>query len=102
MGGLFLTFFTYSGEASVANGNTYTLFSIAAVVLGGVTLSGGAGSAIGAIFGALAFRTIGDLLFVFDLEPLWQPLFQGFILLLAVSLGAFRLLRIRNRLDVFR
>ena len=45
------------------------------------------------------FRTIGDLLFVFDLEPLWQPLFQGLILLVAVSLGAPRLLRVRNRLD---
>jgi ribose transport system permease protein len=102
MGGLFLTCFTYSGEASAANGNTYTLYSIAAVVLGGVSLFGGTGSAIGAIFGALAFRTIGDLLFVFDLEPLWQPLFQGCILLLAVSLGAVRLLRLRNRLDLFR
>ncbi len=49
------------------------------------------GSAVGAIFGALAFRTIGDLLFVFDLDPLWQPLFQGVVLLLAVSLGALRL-----------
>ena len=48
--GLFLTFFTYSGEASAANGNTYTLYSIAAVVLGGVSLFGGRGSAIGAIF----------------------------------------------------
>jgi ribose transport system permease protein len=102
IGGLFLTFFTYSGEASAANGNTYTLFSIAAVVLGGVSLYGGVGSAIGAIFGALAFRTIGDLLFVFDLEPLWQPLFQGVVLLLAVCLGSFRLLQIRNRLDYFR
>ena len=53
LGGLFLTFVTYSGEASAANGNTYTLFSIAAVVLGGVSLFGGSGSAIGAIFGAL-------------------------------------------------
>ena len=53
IGGLFLTFFTYSGEASLANGSTYTLFSIAAVVLGGVSLFGGVGSAIGAIFGAL-------------------------------------------------
>ena len=101
IGGLFLTFFTYSGEASAANGNTYTLYSIAAVVLGGVSLFGGVGSAIGAIFGAFAFRTIGDLLFVFDLEPLWQPLFQGVVLLLAVCLGAFRLLQIRNRLDYF-
>ena len=100
-GGLFLTFLTYSGEASAANGNTYTLYSIAAVVLGGVSLFGGAGSAIGAIFGALMFRTIGDLLFVFDLDPLWQPLFQGVILLAAVCLGSFRLFRIRNRLELF-
>jgi ribose transport system permease protein len=101
LGGLYLTFFTYSGEASLANGNTYTLYSIAAVVLGGVSLFGGTGSAIGAIFGALAFRTIGDLLFVFDIEPLWQPLFQGAVLLLAVCLGSARLFQIRNRLDLF-
>jgi ribose transport system permease protein len=101
IGGLFLTFFTYTGEAAYASGNAYTLFSIAAVVLGGVSLFGGRGSAIGAIFGALAFRTIGDLLFVFDFDPLWQPLFQGVVLLLAVSLGAFGLFRIRNRLDWF-
>lgn len=101
LGGLFLTFFTYTGEAAYASGNAYTLFSIAAVVLGGVSLFGGRGSAIGAIFGALAFRTIGDLLFVFDLEPLWQPLFQGVVLLIAVSLGAFTLFRVRNRLEWF-
>lgn len=101
LGGLYLTFITYSGEASLANGNTYTLYSIAAVVLGGVSLFGGTGSAIGAIFGALAFRTIGDLLFVFDIEPLWQPLFQGAVLLLAVCLGSARLFQIRNRLDLF-
>jgi ribose transport system permease protein len=101
MGGLFVTFITYSGEASYANGGTYTLFSIAAVVLGGVSLFGGVGSAIGAIFGALAFRTIGDLLFVFNLDPLWQPLFQGVVLLVVVCIGAARLFRIRNRLDLF-
>ena len=101
LGGLFLTFFTYTGEAAYASGNAYTLFSIASVVLGGVSLFGGRGSAIGAVFGALAFRTIGDLLFVFDFDPLWQPLFQGVILLIAVSLGAFALFRVRNRLEWF-
>ena len=100
-GGLMLTFITYSGEASAAIGGTYTLNSIAAVVLGGVSLFGGAGSAIGAIFGAFVLRTIGDLLFVFDMEPFWQPLFQGIILLAAVTLGSLRLLRIKNRLDLF-
>jgi ribose transport system permease protein len=101
MAGLFVTFITYTGEASAANGNTYTLYSIAAVVLGGVSLFGGSGSAIGAIFGALMFRTIGDLLFVFNVEPLWQPLFQGVVLSAAVCLGAVRLLRVRNRLDLY-
>ena len=99
--GLFLTFITYSGEASAANGSTYTLYSIASVVLGGVSLFGGSGSAVGAIFGALMFRTIGDLLFVFNVEPLWQPLFQGLVLFAAVCLGTARLLRIRNRLDLY-
>ncbi|HXW21090.1 MAG TPA: ABC transporter permease [Roseiarcus sp.] len=101
IGGLFLAFITYSGEASAASGGNYTLFSIAAVVLGGVSLFGGVGSAIGAIFGALIFRTVGDLLFVFNLDPLYQPLFQGVVLFLAVCLGSVRLFQVRNRLDLF-
>jgi ribose transport system permease protein len=101
MAGLFVTLITYTGEASAANASTYTLYSIAAVVLGGVSLFGGSGSAIGAIFGAFMFRTIGDLLFVFNVEPLWQPLFQGIVLSAAVCLGAARLLRVRNRLDLY-
>ena len=101
LGGLMLAFITYSGEASSSNAATYTLNSIAAVVIGGVSLFGGAGSAVGAIFGAFIFRTINDLLFVFNLDPLWQPLFLGIVLLVAVSLGSVRLLRLRNRLDLF-
>ena len=77
IGGLFLTFLTYSGEADMPQAGTYTLNSIAAVVLGGISLFGGTGSAIGAIFGALVFRTIGDLLFVFDVEPLLAAAVPG-------------------------
>ena len=102
IGGLLLTCVTYSGEASSAMGGSYTLNSIAAVVIGGTSLAGGAGSAIGSIFGAFVLRSIGDLLFVFDLEPLWQPLFQGTILLVAVSLGALQLLKVDNRLRLFK
>lgn len=101
IGGLILTFNTYSGEASAAIGGTYTLNSIASVVIGGTSLFGGWGSAIGSVFGAFVLRTIEDLLFVFDLPPLWQPLFQGVVLLVAISLGAVRVFRIRNRLELF-
>ncbi|MGF1619138.1 MAG: ABC transporter permease [Rhodomicrobiaceae bacterium] len=99
--GILLTFVTYSGEASASIGGTYTLNSIASVVIGGTSLMGGFGSAIGSIFGAFVLRSIEDLLFVMDLDPLWQPLFQGIVLLVAVSLGAFRLLRLSNRLKLF-
>jgi ribose transport system permease protein len=102
MGGLFLTFFTYTGEAAYASGNGYTLWSIAAVVLGGISLFGGRGSVIGAIFGAFAARTTGDMLFVFDVDPLWQPLLQGVVLMIAVSIGAIALVRVRNRLEWFQ
>jgi ribose transport system permease protein len=102
MGGLFLTFSTYSGEAAYQSGGSYTLWSIAAVVLGGVSLFGGRGSAIGAIFGAFAARTTGDMLFVFDVDPLWQPLLQGVVLMIAISIGAIGLLRVRNRLEWFQ
>ena len=99
--GLLLTCITYSGEANTVLGSTYTLNSIAAVVLGGTSLFGGSGGAIGSIFGAFVLRTIGDLLIIFDFDPLWQPLFLGVVLLAAVSLSSFRLLRVKNRLEIY-
>lgn len=101
LGGLYLTFVTSSGQADQAAAGTYTLNSIAAVVLGGVSLFGGRGSAVGAIFGALAFLTIKDLMFVLNVDPLYQPLLQGIILLIAVSIGSARLFQVRNRLELF-
>ncbi len=100
--GLLLTCITYSGEANSLLGGSYTLNSLASVVVGGTSLFGGSGGAIGSIFGAFVLRTIGDLLLVFDLDPLWQPLFLGVVLLVAVSLGSLRLLRIKNKLDIYK
>jgi ribose transport system permease protein len=100
--GLSLTALTYTGEARAALAADYTLNSIAAVVIGGTSLFGGTGSAIGSIFGAFVMRTVGDLLFVFDMNPVLQPLFVGIVLLFAVSLGSLRLLRIKNKLDLYR
>jgi ribose transport system permease protein len=101
LAGLLLSLEALSGEASAPQAGAYTLNSIAAVVVGGTSLFGGSGGMIGSVIGAFVLRTIGDLLFVFDAPPLWQPLFEGVILLAAVSLGAARVLRIRNRLELF-
>jgi ribose transport system permease protein len=47
-------------------------------------------------------RTVGDLLIVFDINPVLQPLFVGTVLLLAVCIGSLRLLRIKNKVDLYR
>jgi ribose transport system permease protein len=100
-GGLLLALISLSGEASASQGGLYTLNSIAAVAIGGTSLFGGSGGMIGSILGALVLRTISDLLFVFNAPALWQPLFQGLILLGAVCVGGLRVLRRKNQLDVF-
>ena len=98
MGGLFLGFQTLSGDAHISG--DYTLRSIAAVVIGGTSLLGGTGGAIGSIFGAYALRTITGVLFFSGVSPLTQPLYEGLVLLAAISLGAVRLLRVKNRLEL--
>jgi len=101
LAGLLLSLISLSGEASGPQAGLYTLNSIAAVVIGGTSLYGGAGGMVGSVLGAFVLRTIGDLLFVFDAPALWQPLFEGLILLAAVCVGALHVLRLRNRLDLF-
>lgn len=97
-GGLFLALQTLSGDAQV--GADYTLKSVAAVVIGGTSLAGGTGGAIGSIFGAYVLRTITGLLLFTGVSPLAQPLFEGVVLLGAIGLGALRLLSNRNRLEL--
>jgi ribose transport system permease protein len=108
-GGVYLAIQTGSGNADISQAGGYTLNSIAAVVIGGTSLFGGSGGAIGSVFGALALRAISFCFRVFDTDgpmgflanPLLQPIFEGVILLLAVSLGAARVFRVKNRLSLF-
>jgi ribose transport system permease protein len=109
LGGLYLAIQTGSGNADIPQAGGYTLQSIAAVVIGGTSLFGGSGGAIGSLVGALVLRAISFCFRVFDSDsavgflanPLLQPIFEGLILLLAVSVGAARVFRIKNRLSLF-
>jgi ribose/xylose/arabinose/galactoside ABC-type transport system permease subunit len=97
--GFFVAMVTLTGDAGV--GPSYTLNSIAAVVLGGVALSGGVGSPMGAVVGALILKTISSLMFFTGLPPLAQPFFEGAILAIAIVLGALNVFRHRSRLQAF-
>lgn len=83
--GLFLAASATAGDATT--GNSYTLSSIVAVVLGGVSLFGGRGSAIGAIAGAFITTLIVNILFFGHVNPLYQSFYEGLFLIIAVVLG---------------
>lgn len=101
-GGLYLAIQTSSGNADVTQAGAYTLNSIAAVVLGGTSLLGGIGGAIGSLIGALILRVISFYFRILSIDPLLQPLIEGVVLLAAVSLGALRTFRVKNKLELFR
>ena len=101
-GGLYLAIQTSSGNADIQQAGAYTLNSIAAVVLGGTSLLGGVGGAIGSLVGALILRVISFYFRILSIDPLLQPLIEGVVLLIAVSIGAIRTLRVRNKLELFR
>lgn len=98
LAGLFVSFVTTTGDAGIAP--SYTLNSIAAIVLGGVALRGGVGTLTGALVGAFILKTIAALMFFSGLPPLAQPFIEGLILALAIAIGGADVLRMRNRLDV--
>jgi ribose transport system permease protein len=99
-GGLFLSLQTLSGDASI--GLTYTMNSVAAAVIGGTTLAGGIGGAYGSVIGTYLLRTLRSIMFFAGVAPMAQPLFEGIILIVAISVGSIRLVSIKNRIDVFR
>lgn len=98
--GLFLTAQTLSGDATI--GGLFTLQSIAVVVLGGTSLFGGSGGVLGSIAGAFSLRLIGNILFFARVNPLQQPLWEGIVILIAVTAGVSRIFTVKNRLDTMR
>lgn len=56
----------------------YELDSIAAVVIGGTSLSGGRGSILGTVLGCLIIGVLNNGLFLLDVSPFWQQVVKGF------------------------
>jgi ribose transport system permease protein len=65
-------------------------FSIAAAVVGGVSLFGGTGRVPGAMIGAVLIAAVSDGMNVANVSSYWQPLVIGVIILAGVSLDTYR------------
>jgi len=64
----------------------YELDSIAAVVIGGTSLSGGRGSVAGTVLGCLIIGVLNNGLFLLNVSPFWQQVIKGLVILLAVAI----------------
>lgn len=73
---------TVSGDATIGSADTLT--AIAAPVIGGVSLMGGAGDAGGAIFGALFLALVVNTVFASQVGTFYQNLLSGGIILLGI------------------
>jgi simple sugar transport system permease protein len=71
-------------SAQVAAGQAFIFNSIMCVVIGGVLLTGGAGSVVGIVFGTLTFAIVNQGIFFSGLDPNYGSIIIGALLLIAV------------------
>ncbi|RFA18200.1 ABC transporter [Subtercola boreus] len=74
------------GVGDPAQGVSYTLTSITAVVLGGTSLLGGRGTFIGTLFGSILLIQVLNATTFLGLSQMWQYIFQGVLILAAAVL----------------
>jgi len=77
-------------SAQPALGSGYELEAIAAVVIGGTSLSGGKGSILGTVIGALIMSVLTNGLRILSVKQEWQTVIVGLVVILAVYADIMR------------
>lgn len=95
LSGIFYAFggFLEAGRIGSATNNLgfmYELDAIAACVIGGVSFSGGVGSVIGVVVGVIIFTLINYGLSYIGVNPYWQYIIKGSIIVLAVAIDSLK------------
>jgi len=83
LAGLVLT--ATNSASDINSGTSYTLISVAAVVMGGAALIGGVISPLGAVVGAVTLALIGSLLGMLSIPSNLNPATQGMLLLVILA-----------------
>jgi ribose transport system permease protein len=76
------------GSSQPAIGEAWLLTSVAASVIGGVSLTGGIGHPAGAILGAALIGIIENIIVIFGISPYWQTAVSGIVVVLAISIDS--------------
>lgn len=93
MGGIALTMATGIGTPIPG---PYTLASVAAIVLGGVSLAGGRGGLFGVIVAVLVLRLVRTDLTLLGIDPNYTTVIEGLVMVVVVMVGAVVALRRRR------
>jgi len=72
------------GSADSSTGRSYELDVIAAAVVGGASLSGGRGTALGAVLGALVIQLISNGIVILGIDQNYTEIIKGAVIILAV------------------
>ena len=78
-----------AGGAVASAGQSFELDAIAAVFIGGAAVTGGVGTVIGAVIGALIMGVLNMGLSILSVDAAWQQAIKGLVLLLAVAFDVF-------------
>lgn len=78
------------GSSTITTGSGWELSAVAAVVVGGTSLFGGGGTMIGTLIGLAILQTITSGLVVVHIDPWWQTVVIGAIMLASVSVDSLR------------
>jgi ribose transport system permease protein len=81
---------SYLSSATADLGTGQELAVIAATVIGGANLAGGEGTILGTFVGAVVLEVLRNGLLLFGIDPYWQGVFVGAVIILAVSLDHLR------------
>lgn len=88
IGGVMLT--ARIGAAEPSAGSDYLLSSVAAAVLGGVSLFGGRGTILGPMFGALVLTALLNLMNILGVGVFYQPIVIGLVVILSALLYRYQ------------
>jgi len=76
------------GSSQSAIGESWPMNSIAASVIGGVSLTGGVGNPAGALIGAAIISVIQNMIVLLGVNVYWQSAVSGFVVVIAISFSS--------------
>ena len=75
------------GSALATTGDSYALDALAAVIVGGVSIAGGKGTALNIFLGVLLVGLISNALIIMNVNPYVRQVVLGLIIIVAVTIG---------------